>query len=186
MKLGPLQWGLIGAAALLIVVMAPSDKEDEAASRPTKQHGTATLPAVANQNRQRASSVGRVELERLAKLVAQQNVEAVEANISANAFDNTSWYIAPPPPRREKAAPPSLPLPPPAPTAPPLPFTYMGRYVDSDSLIIVLLKDDRIYTATEGEVIDSTYRMEKATPGKVNLTYLPLNTKQFLRTGDAL
>jgi hypothetical protein len=72
------------------------------------------------------------------------------------------------------------------PTAPPLPFTYIGRYGDTASRTVVLAKGDRVYTVAVGEVIENTYRVEKFTLGTVNLTYLPLNIEQHLPTGEAL
>jgi hypothetical protein len=50
----------------------------------------------------------------------------------------------------------------------------------------VLAVGEKVYVVKPGDVIDSTYRVEKFTPGMVNLTYLPLNIVQSLRTGEAL
>ena len=116
-----------------------------------------------------------VELDRLAKAAQQQEKEAEVGNV----FSATSWYVPPPPP------PPAKPAPPAKPTAPPLPFTYLGRYQDSPAVIIMLVKGDRIYTVSEGDVIENTYRVEHVAAGVVELTYLPLNVKQSLSTGDA-
>jgi hypothetical protein len=81
-----------------------------------------------------------------------------------------------------------VPTPPPVivPTAPQLPFTYLGRYGDSASRTVILSKGDRVYTVAVGEVIENTYRVEKLTTGMINLTYLPLNIEQHLSTGEAL
>jgi hypothetical protein len=51
---------------------------------------------------------------------------------------------------------------------------------------VILLKGDKVYTVMPGEIIENTYRVEKLTKGTVNLTYLPLNILQSLRTGEAL
>jgi hypothetical protein len=37
-----------------------------------------------------------------------------------------------------------------------------------------------------GDVIENTYRVEKSAMGMINLTYLPLNIEQSLRTGETL
>jgi hypothetical protein len=184
MKLGVIHWALIGLVTAGLVVMAPSDNEGDSASqaRPVK-HGSgkaATTAASADKPRSQAKiEVGHVELDRLAKFVAKQ---AQETEVG-DAFNSTTWYVAPPPP--PYVAPPPPP-PPPPPTAPPLPFTYMGRYNEAESWIIILAKGDRVYTVAEGDVIENTYRVEKLTAGKINLTYLPLNIAQSLRTGDTL
>jgi hypothetical protein len=72
------------------------------------------------------------------------------------------------------------------PTAPPMPFTYLGRYEDAPTRLVILVKGERMYTVAEGDVIENTYRIEKVMPGQVELTYMPLNIKQSLSTGEAL
>jgi hypothetical protein len=67
-----------------------------------------------------------------------------------------------------------------------LPFTYLGRYEDAPTRLTILVKGDRMYTVSEGDVIENTYRVERVAPGMVELTYLPLNIKQSLRTGETL
>jgi hypothetical protein len=63
-----------------------------------------------------------------------------------------------------------------------MPFSFLGRYVEGGKLTILLVKGDRVYTVSEGEVIDNTYRVERLTGGEVELTYLPLNIKQTITT----
>jgi hypothetical protein len=119
-----------------------------------------------------AAQAPHVELERLQQ--PQENKPI------GNAFAITSWYVPPPPP------PPPPPAPPPLPTAPPLPFTYLGRYEDAPMQLTILLKGERMYTVTEGEVIEDTYRVERITPAAIELVYLPLNIRQTLSTGEKL
>jgi hypothetical protein len=123
-----------------------------------------------------APVVAHVELERMTGPQLQQEGEA-EIEVG-NVFAATSWYVPPPPP------PPAKPAPPPKPTAPPLPFSYLGRYEDA-ALVIMLVKGDRVYTVSVGDVIESTYRVERVSSGMVELTYLPLNIRQTLSTGAA-
>jgi hypothetical protein len=173
---------MIGIATLVIVVAAPSDKEGEVASqaRPAKQRTNNQVAPAPAADRQRPLVVGHVELERLTRPAMPKNLE----KSVGDAFNTTTWYIPPPPPKYIPDDTP--PPPPPPPTAPPLPFTFVGRYSDAGSQMIILAKGDRIYTVAEGDVIENTYRVEKLTSGKINLTYLPLNIAQSLRTGDSL
>ena len=117
----------------------------------------------------------RLEFERM----LQQKQQADGDREIGNAFNATSWYVPPPPP-------PSLP--PPPPTAPPLPFTYFGQYKDpgSAAMVIFLSNADRVYTVSEGDVIDGTYSVGPITSGQLELTYLPLSIKQSLNTGGVL
>jgi hypothetical protein len=179
MKLGRKHWGAIGIATVLIVVMAPSDNDrtDNKAAR----SGSRIVGEPENSSGQRTNDAGHVELYRLAKLELRHK----DAKKVGDAFNTNSWE-APPPPIHPIQ--PVAPTPPPVivPTAPPLPFTYLGRYGDSASRTVILSKGDRVYTVAVGEVIENTYRVEKLTTGTINLTYLPLNIEQHLSTGEAL
>jgi len=64
-----------------------------------------------------------------------------------------------------------------------MPFSFLGRYIEDDILIILLVKGERIYTVSEGEVIENTYRVERLSDAVLELTYLPLNIKQTINTG---
>jgi hypothetical protein len=162
------KWAAIGIVFAVIVVAAPPKEGSIAKTAPQ------TAPAAATRAGQPSPDAVRVELERLARMQAEADTEVVDV------FGATSWYVPPPPP------PPLPPAPPPAPTAPPLPFTYLGRYEDAPTRLTILVKGDRMYTVSEGDVIENTYRVERVAPGLVELTYLPLNIKQSLRTGETL
>jgi len=64
-----------------------------------------------------------------------------------------------------------------------MPFSFLGRYEEGETRIILLVRDERIYTVAEGEVIDNTYRVERLAGGQLELIYLPLNIKQTISTG---
>lgn len=97
-----------------------------------------------------------------------------------DVFAPRSWYVPPPPP------PPVKPAPPPPPSAPPLPFTYLGKFQESpERLIVFLVKNDRVYAVTEGDVIDNIYRVEGITAGLLALTYLPLDIRQTIAVGES-
>ncbi|HXU94305.1 MAG TPA: hypothetical protein VFP33_11690, partial [Gallionella sp.] len=82
-----------------------------------------------------------VELERLARPEpVREGEQQAEEGGSRGVFGVTSWYVPPPPPPAQP------PPPPPKPTAPPLPFSYLGRFQESESQTIMLVKGDRIYT----------------------------------------
>ncbi|MGE5320343.1 MAG: hypothetical protein ACM3KD_09195 [Hyphomicrobiaceae bacterium] len=162
------QRALFAAVAVTIALALASGKERRTQASPvlpSAHHG-------ARKHESAAPPVLSVELERL------RAAGAAHAEPPAgDAFRPTSWYVPPPPP------PPLPPPKPPAPTAPPLPFTFMGRYEEGAKKVILLVKGDRIYTVSEGEVIDNTYRVGHLTEGGLDLTYLPLNIKQTLATG---
>lgn len=135
--------------------------------------GFAMLAAVAAA----ADQTPHVELERLKRAPgADAAAKAPAAPEVVNAFSSTSWYVPPPPAKA---------LPPPKPTAPPLPFTFMGRYDDARKAVVMLVKGDRLYTVSVGDVIDGTYRVDRISDKSVDLIYLPLHEMQSLPAGGA-
>ncbi len=71
-----------------------------------------------------------------------------------------------------------------APGAPPLPFQFLGRFVDEGKAAYFLHADGRNLVARVGEKIDDNYVLDSASGEALNFTYLPLNQKQSLVVGD--
>lgn len=90
-------------------------------------------------------------------------------------FTSQNW--TPPPP------PPAPPPPPPPASAPPLPFTYIGKSVGDGVWEVYLARNERTYLVREKTVIDGTYRVDSIAPPTLTLTYLPLNQVQQLNIG---
>ena len=65
------------------------------------------------------------------------------------------------------------------PTAPPLPFKYLGRMIDGDKLEIFLEQGQEFITVEPGQRIGD-YRVDKVTEEQIVFTYLPLKTRQTL------
>ena len=139
---------------------------------------------------------GELDLARLAR--------RTDRNEPGNAFESLSWHEAPvrtrkayepeplPPPFSAMpfpipfAAPVAAARPPtPKPTAPPVPFTYLGVYQDSGKPTYFLVKGDQVYHVKEGDVIDGTYRVEGVEGTTLKLLYIPLNIRQTLSVGQA-
>lgn len=163
-------WCNVLGYSLMVFVMTAVSADccgAEAVAQAKKSSQTASVA-------KRTAEENRVELERLEKVVPQQKGKKK----IGNAFGSTSWYVPPPPPPKPK------PLPPPAPTAPPMPFSYMGLYEGSSGKVIMLVKGDHIYTVGVGDVIDNTYRVDRFDNSTVEMTYLPLNIKQSISTGN--
>jgi hypothetical protein len=66
-----------------------------------------------------------------------------------------------------------------APSAPPLPFRYLGKLVDGGKLAVFLARGDESLAVAAGERIGD-YRVDSVTDSEVTFTYLPLKTKQSL------
>lgn len=80
--------------------------------------------------------------------------------------------VVPAPASTDQAAPP--------PSAPPLPFVYLGKLVDGDKLEIFVARGEDHYSVEKGKTIDGRYRVEKVTASAVTFIYLPLGTRQTL------
>ncbi len=108
-------------------------------------------------------------------------VRDAHGGVATDLFAGHSWYTPPPPPPiRARAAPVVR-----EPTAPPLPFSYIGRYEqDGVQTLFYLVKGDRVYDVKVGDVIDDTYTVDRISNGQLMFTYLPLNSSQGLRLGD--
>lgn len=99
-------------------------------------------------------------------------------------FQSKSWYTPPHQPPANSLPPQlpanSLPPPPTPPSAPQLPFTFIGRMIDGNDVILFLSKSNRQYTAKVNDVLDDMYRVDKITDSNAVLTYLPMNIQQTL------
>jgi hypothetical protein len=167
------RYALVGSLALVLVLSAVAGKGWNIAGEPTVAPSPSRPPQV---SRAPAQSLPSISLERLQR----RDAPADSTKLAGNTFGAMTWHVPPPPPPPKPVA---KPAPPPPPTAPPMPFTFLGRYEDEGVRIIMLVKGDRIYTVSEGDVIDRTYRVERLAGGQLELIYLPLGIKQTVSAG---
>ena len=165
----------VALAVVAYVVFAPSDPdstvETAASRRPSQPH----VPS---------SEGGRT---RLTAPSASALANRVAAGESAGAlFAVHSWYTPPPPPppapapviSEQQAA--ALRTP----TAPPIPFAYMGTYTpDGAAPVFFLTQGDRVYNVRIGEVLDNKYSVDAFSNGQLVMTYMPLKIQQQLSVG---
>ena len=95
---------------------------------------------------------------------------------AGDPFQPRSWD--PPVERTVKRA-----LPPPRPQAPALPFAYLGKMMDGDTMTVFLAKQDRNYIVRAGDTLDGDYRVAKVDNDGLELVYLPLGVTQTLQFG---
>jgi hypothetical protein len=166
----------IAAAIAAYVVFGPKDSESlepvRSAATPAAHGAHVTAPAALT-----------VPVARSLLALAHR---VVERNAAASLFEAHSWYVAPPPP------PPPPPVAmgaaprPAAPTAPPLPYQFIGRYrPDGQATVFFLTSGDRVYDVHVGDTLENTYSIDSFSNGQLVLTYKPLNIKQQLLAGVA-
>lgn len=73
------------------------------------------------------------------------------------------------------------PLPPPS--APPVPFKYIGKLYGDDEYTVFLHLNGRSISAKTGDTIAQSYKIEEINPPLMTATYLPLNIKQTIDIG---
>jgi hypothetical protein len=96
-------------------------------------------------------------------------------------FAQHTWHVVVP---VKAAPPPPPPPPPPDPTAPPLPYTFLGSYArDGSSPVFILSRGDRLIETHVGDRLDGVYQLESAAGGQLVFVYLPLNIRQNLAAG---
>jgi len=72
-----------------------------------------------------------------------------------------------------------------APTAPELPFQFIGRMGNDNDLQIFLQSGEKLYVVRQGDVIEDTYRLDRVSASELSLVYLPLHQSQTLSVGSA-
>ena len=91
-------------------------------------------------------------------------------------------------PKSRRAAPAAAAAPAPVvaapPSAPVLPFTYMGKLLSGGDLAVFLIQGERNLVVHEGDTIDALYRVEHIAEGAITLVYLPLDQRQTLIIGE--
>lgn len=157
--------------------------------------GTAVAMAVSGQNEDNSGIVGAVErsnshtnqrtdLPDQSRTDIHLDLSAIKRTVpksigSGGLFQSKSWYVPPalPPSKSLSSSTSSVPL---QPTAPTLPFTFIGRMIDGKDVVLFLLKNGQQYSVRTNDTLDGTYRVDEITDKLAVLTYLPMNMQQTL------
>jgi len=137
---------------------------------------------------------GQTPEQALEALAAQAPAKAVAAPTqgrtqatraaSRNLFPSQRWGAAPTlakvTEQPVQAAPQAV-----LPTAPALPFQFIGRLDDRQDRQVFLQHGEKLYVVRQGDVIDDTYRIEQISATELSLVYLPLHLSQTLSVGSA-
>ena len=180
---------LVGAVALVAFGDNSPDSsvaEPVARAVPTVDPGLAqraqtpaVLPAPSAAVEARAQAPGAKAAPHILRLLPRHVlVDAKGVKEGADVFGSRDWTPPPPPPPKPVAPPP-----PPPPTAPPLPFTLIGKANENGVWEVYLARASKTYIVKPKTVIDGTYRVDAIAPPLLTLTYLPLNQVQQLNIG---
>ncbi|MDB5774360.1 MAG: hypothetical protein JWP38_493 [Herbaspirillum sp.] len=147
----------------------PSSAITEAAPHSASPFNSATAAA---HNTKARPGTAILALQRRADLLGG------DAQHKSNAvlFDTQSWTPQP--------LAPSTSGPPARPTAPPLPFEYLGKKSEDGTWEVYLAHGEETLIVHEKSVIDGAYRVTAIKPPTMTLTYLPLKQVQTLTIGS--
>lgn len=106
-------------------------------------------------------------------------IEVDEKTKTTNLFDPQSWV---PPPVVSGTVKPVVAA---TPTAPVLPFQYIGKKLEDGQYEVFLANGDKTYAVLVNTVIENTYRVDAIKPPLMHLTYLPLNQAQTISIGPS-
>lgn len=152
--------------------VARQESLEQEIAAPVAREGKPTANPVASVGRQRpeqekADGEIRLDLERL----AARKLDGTDID----PFRAKSWFVPPPPPPPE---------PPPKPSAPPLPFQYVGKAEEvGGKPAFYFANGSEFYTVSVGDKFATNYQLERAEPGTLSIRYLPLSILQTLSIG---
>jgi len=169
--------GTAAVATLLAAIFAPEDEGSivGAATATTRQIERAPAPLT-------LAEAAAPAINPALAIHPRRNLDDDEE--AATLFSRQSWQtgasqkIMP----GQQAATPAVAADPNAP--PPLPFQFLGRFVDEGKAAYFLQAGERNVVARPGDLLEERYRFDGVVQGALQFTYLPLNLKQTLAVGD--
>jgi len=133
---------------------------------------------------------GMVPVAQIAKNVAERLPDRMLSEVDRDIF---SVPRKEPEPEPQKMAVPtivppiisqSLPVAPPPPVAPTLPFIYIGKLGENGKYTVFVSARGKNYAVKAGETVAQLYRIEEIRPPMMTVTYLPMNIKQTMPIGE--
>jgi len=114
---------------------------------------------------------------------AEQDIFQAGQPVAAPEVQNVDMpAVAPPMPALQQMT--AAVVEPAAPVAPPLPFTYIGKYIEDGQLNIFLGYRGANLVVKAGDVIQQTYKVESIKPPLMTLRYMPMDVPQNLQIGE--
>lgn len=160
------RWAILGSLLFATLLAGYLIDDEPVPERPARQRDAAVRAAGVRED-------GAGKPPAVAPLQFPEPVAAGgdEAAPGIDPFRAKSWYVAPPPP------------PPAKPTAPPLPFQYLGKLDEDGEIRVFLNHQGRHLIARVGDVIADTYFVEEIAGGRMTFLYQPLKETQVLAIG---
>lgn len=169
------RWLAIGSV-LLATLAAGYMIDDEPLPEKSKTKKGATTRSVASSSTQvsRLTSANDTAGDAAAAPLSFPDPTTADAVAQAETIDpfrNKNWVVTPPPP------------PPAKPTAPPLPFQYLGKVIEDGGVRVFLNHQGNNLIVKAGDVINGIYTVVDIAGSKMTFLYQPLKEKQALSIG---
>lgn len=164
---------LLGASAYLALQDPPAEDVPDVV-RPVERSEPSLIDPSGTGS---SSSVALLKLVPRDQLMSVPSGAPDASRSSSDLFALRSW--TPPPP-------PAPPPPKVAPTAPPLPFTFLGKKFQDGQWEVFLGNGDFTYIVREGLTFAAAYQVQSIQPPNMTLVYMPLNQPQTLAIGSGL
>lgn len=165
------RWMLIGSALLLTLgaMYMVQDPVDESTSEVMTSQQAMPASLVAHYK-------SEPKVNRSLPDLSHKAIYAVRGSEkSPDLFKTHAWYVPPPP------KPVVVKLEKPIPTAPPVPFFYLGKLENTpQGTLIFLSLRNKVVTVIAGQEIDKVWRLDKENANALTLTYLPLGMTKVL------
>lgn len=104
------------------------------------------------------------------QIAPREKADASAAEGAPGSLFISQTWVPPPPP----------PPPPEKPTAPPLPFSFLGKQQERGVWTVFLNRDGNTFVVKEGDLVEADYQVVAITPPTMTFRYVPLNEAQSL------
>lgn len=116
----------------------------------------------------------------ISPVVAAVSFTSGVSDVEGDPFAPRGWQVSPPAVSEKVVTAPAPVVAPPAPTAPPLPFQYMGSMNEEGRQTIYLGHGDQALVVHAGEVIAQTYKVIEINGREIQFEHLPTGQRQLL------
>ena len=165
---------MLGALTIAIWLALFADKTPGTSVVEPVTRNTKALPRVSA----KINTVSPASIDGVLALRARTElIGGARENNSSALFGSQNWE---PPPPKVVPVKPQRPAPP---TAPPVPFTYLGKKIEDGVWEVFLARGEQTYIVHEQALLEGLYRVDAIKPPTLSLTYLPLKQMQTLQIG---
>ena len=68
---------------------------------------------------------------------------------------------------------------------PALPYTYAGKLIEDDKLIVFLVRGNRNHAVTVGDTVDRVWKLNAVEPNRLLFSHIPSQTEVPLQIGES-